>query len=192
MNKKGFTLLELLAVIVVLAIIALIVTPFVTKAINQAKEGSSKNSAQGILEAADIYYGTKILNKDEDFNGVTFTFLNGNVTKSDNNLPDFTFKGEKPISGTVTMDINGVATINNLKFGDYYCSGSTKEKVICSKEQTIEQEPIIVKTAGLYLENTLTLAKVTVNDEEVDATWENIKLAYPNAFATAGTISPNG
>lgn len=48
MNKKGFTLLELLAVIVVLAVIALIVTPFVTKAIKQAKKGSFTDSAYGM------------------------------------------------------------------------------------------------------------------------------------------------
>ena len=39
MNKKGFTLVELLAVIVILAVIALIATPIVLNLIKTAKKG---------------------------------------------------------------------------------------------------------------------------------------------------------
>src|SRR5574344_1184111 len=59
-NQTGFTLLELLAVIVVLAIIALIVTPFVTNAIKEARAGAVKNSLYGISEAAELYYAKNL------------------------------------------------------------------------------------------------------------------------------------
>ena len=42
MKKKGFTLVELLAVIVILAIIALITTPLILNVIENAKKGNYK------------------------------------------------------------------------------------------------------------------------------------------------------
>lgn len=54
-NKKGFTLVELLAVIVVLAIIALIAIPVITSVIDKAKLGALKDSGYGILDAAEMY-----------------------------------------------------------------------------------------------------------------------------------------
>ena len=64
MKKKGFTLLELLAVIVVLAIIAIIVTPFVANAIKTAKKGAFKDSAYGMITSAETYYGQKMALED--------------------------------------------------------------------------------------------------------------------------------
>ena len=40
MRQKGFTLLELLAVIVILAIVALITVPLIMNTIEDAKEGA--------------------------------------------------------------------------------------------------------------------------------------------------------
>lgn len=42
MKNRGFTLLELLAVIVILAIIALIATPLILNVIEKSKEGAFK------------------------------------------------------------------------------------------------------------------------------------------------------
>ena len=51
--KKGFTLVELLAVLTVLGIIALISFPVVTKQINDSKEKSYKNQVKTIINAAN-------------------------------------------------------------------------------------------------------------------------------------------
>ena len=45
-KKKGFTLVELLAVIVILAIISLIAVPIVLDIINNSKENSKKESIE--------------------------------------------------------------------------------------------------------------------------------------------------
>ena len=55
MNKKGFTLVELLAVVVVLVIVSLISIPIVTGIIENVKKGAVKSSADGLLRAADVY-----------------------------------------------------------------------------------------------------------------------------------------
>ncbi|MDD3392807.1 MAG: prepilin-type N-terminal cleavage/methylation domain-containing protein, partial [Bacilli bacterium] len=49
-SNKGFTLVELLAVIVILAIIALIATPLIMNIINEAKEGAAKDSAYAYIK----------------------------------------------------------------------------------------------------------------------------------------------
>ena len=54
-EKKGFTLVELLAVIVILALIALIATPIILNVINDAKKQAAKDSAYGYMDAVEKY-----------------------------------------------------------------------------------------------------------------------------------------
>ena len=54
-NKKGFTLVELLAVIVVLAIIMVIATQQVGKSINNARANSFVESYQMIVKQANLF-----------------------------------------------------------------------------------------------------------------------------------------
>ena len=52
-NKKGLTLIELLAVIVILALIALIATPIVTNIINDARKEAAKDSTYEYVKAIE-------------------------------------------------------------------------------------------------------------------------------------------
>ena len=52
-NNKAFTLIELLAVIVILAIIALIATPIVLNIIKDSRESSGLRSAEMYLDAVE-------------------------------------------------------------------------------------------------------------------------------------------
>ncbi len=54
--KKGFTLVELLAVIVILAVIALIATPTILSMIEESKEGAFLDSSLHALDAASNYF----------------------------------------------------------------------------------------------------------------------------------------
>lgn len=66
MKKKGFTLVELLAVIVVLAIVAVIAIPTVASVLNTARKGVFKSSVLGLIEAGDIYRATGTLEYDDN------------------------------------------------------------------------------------------------------------------------------
>lgn len=76
-NRRGFTLVELMAVLAVLAIIAAIAVPRFTGTINTAKEKADKASAEIIAKAAEQYYidhdesGTKKYTIYKDSNGNT-------------------------------------------------------------------------------------------------------------------------
>ena len=61
-NRKGFTLIELLAVIVVLAVIAIIAVPVILNVIEKAEKGALKDSAYGLISAAENYYAKNLDN----------------------------------------------------------------------------------------------------------------------------------
>jgi len=89
MKKKGFTLVELLATIVILSVIALIATPIVLNVIEKSKKSALVASANGLIESANMYYSNQIINGDiiED---TVFDFVEG-VQTSDTKL---SYKGK--------------------------------------------------------------------------------------------------
>lgn len=113
-NKKGFTLVELLAVIVILAIIALIATPIILNVIDNAKEGAAKNSAYGYIDALEKANAQAILKSSE------VTVLNDTYTisdsgkvvtyGSDNKSMTVNFKGDAPTDGGTLTYTNGKLT----------------------------------------------------------------------------------
>ena len=58
LNRKGFTLVELLAVIAILAILMLLITPNVLKLFTQGKQDAFKTQVQRIWKAAEQEYIT--------------------------------------------------------------------------------------------------------------------------------------
>jgi prepilin-type N-terminal cleavage/methylation domain-containing protein len=77
LNKKGFTLVELLAVIVVLAIIMIIAIPSVMTAMNNAKKGAFKIEAQKVLTNAQSVYESDEMMNDVKGTAITITNLSG-------------------------------------------------------------------------------------------------------------------
>lgn len=71
-REKGFTLLELLAVILVIAIIVLIAMPIILNVIEDARKQASLRSAEGYLDAVEkAVLKSKIDNKKIE-NGIYF------------------------------------------------------------------------------------------------------------------------
>lgn len=54
-NNKGFTLIELMAVIIILAVIGLIIFPSAIESINNSKDKLYKEQVKRILDAADSW-----------------------------------------------------------------------------------------------------------------------------------------
>ena len=63
-KKKGFTLVELLAVIVILAVLVLLAVPSVLKMMDGAKNNAFKIEAENIAKAAKSAYADDLLNSD--------------------------------------------------------------------------------------------------------------------------------
>ena len=127
-NKKGFTLVELLAVIVVLAIIMIIAIPAVVESMNNAKKGSFKIYAQRALGNAESTFQSEDLlgtlptdNSDDNRKKISntcycYTLAGIGLTSSGN------FKGYV----TVSLDAKREATYRvTLTDNSYYTSNST-------------------------------------------------------------------
>ena len=104
MKRKGFTLVELLAVIVILAVILTIAVPAVKKTVDSAKKKSAENDAIMIKNIAEKYY-TSNLDKDEEITGV------------DLSTDTLSYSGEKPTKGYLYFTEDGIA------YGKMYING---------------------------------------------------------------------
>ena len=105
MNKKGFTLVELLAVIVILAIIALIAIPLIGNVIEKAKIGALESSVNGLVESANMYYANNTI-KGETVTETTFDFEDGEQVSTEK----LEYKG-KVYNGKLILHANGEVAV---------------------------------------------------------------------------------
>ena len=102
MKNRAFTLIELLAVIVILAIIALIATPIILNIINDTKKSSVERSKELYLHAVEIAIANKNLN--EEFNPSTCTVIEDGNLNCDTGELKVEVNGQVPkIGGTITL-----------------------------------------------------------------------------------------
>lgn len=114
-KKKGFTLIELIAVIAILGVLAAIVVPKMTGYTDSARLQKEKSNAQSILNQVEVYNSTAStpIADTVDMTGIgaltntgdanALTSLQGTVTK---------------ILGTSNEKIVGTTTITKLKAFD--------------------------------------------------------------------------
>ena len=102
-NKKAFTLIELLAVIVVLSVVVAITVPVVSKSIENSKKNSAIESANGLIQSAEYYF-------------LTASPKYGKIDVLNEKL---NFKGEKPDLGEVEINKQGKSRIYTYVNG--YC-----------------------------------------------------------------------
>ena len=122
MNKKsGFTVIELLAVIVILAVIALIATPLIMGVIDDARKGSAKNGAYGYVKAMENTIATEMI-KDTTISPeanqttvgqVVFKKLANDGSTSTTDGKTINYKGTKPASQSLQI-VNG--TVGSVSY----------------------------------------------------------------------------
>lgn len=129
MKKQGFTLVELLSVIVILAIISLIATPMVLGVIEKANKSAAISSANGIMDAAEKYMIESMITGD---------------TSSRFDFPNETrlsYKGKKPEAGTLLVDKDENMSIT-LKINGY-----------CVRKRFLEESPQVVEDENCSIED---------------------------------------
>lgn len=102
MNKKGFSLVELMIVVVIMGILVAVAIPLYGAIQSNAKNKTCKNNIVAIRSNATNYYAS---------NGVTPTLDNLKNTFDDNNLPVCPWDNQ---SYSVTIDAEGAATVRHL------------------------------------------------------------------------------
>lgn len=117
-TNKAFTLIELLAVIIILAIIALIATPIIINVVDDVRTQGFKQTALGYYKAAEYIYDEMLMGGKTE--NVQFTFEDGKQTSSNENYK-LEVKGETPQEGLVYLTKEGhiAVSINNNKYCVY-------------------------------------------------------------------------
>lgn len=143
--KKGFTLVELLAVITILGLLALIIVPKVQKTIKDSKKNIYESSAYALSREADNFYLTR---KTEltSFDGCTYDFTNNS-----NTCDGFEFKGQKPDSGTLNIDKNGNVSISVKYKKNCYIKSAAYNEI---KIKDYNEETCKITFNGKYIPST--------------------------------------
>ncbi|MBR1413164.1 MAG: type II secretion system protein [Bacilli bacterium] len=109
MNKKGFTLVELLAVIAILGLIIMVATISVTRTLNRSDDKNLISDGRKFAEAARIYYN------DQGFSDIKCITLNDLITSG-------YLKGVNLKEGRIKISINqngsttlGGKTVENIE-----------------------------------------------------------------------------
>ena len=149
MNNKGFSLIELLAVIVLIAIIALITTPIVLNVINDSSENVFTDDAMSLSKAADNYYTASYLENDIKlpllitFNEgkETNKFINNDTQKCEtSNERMLEYSGKNPDSGNIYIDKNSDVYMAIYNKKSRKCAiKNPEDKTITITDKTIEE-----------------------------------------------------
>ena len=123
-EKKGFTLVELLAVIVILALIALIATPIILNVINDAKKQAAKDSAYGYMDAVEKYIVSSEL-EDKSIQDRTYSV-------EELNSMGVSVKGSTPDNGTIKIENSSVKSYD-IGIDGYEVNNGEVKKVSTTK-----------------------------------------------------------
>ena len=162
MKKKGFTLVELLAVIVILAVILTIAVPAVKKTVDSAKKKSAENDALMIKNIAEKYY-TSNLDKDEEITGI------------DLSSDTLSYSGKKPTKEYLYFTEDGIA------YGKMYINGYCVE---VKSDGTNTSEKVSIDECNIDIPQVITYANGTVVYYNPET---NTKCTASQAVSTAGT-----
>ena len=128
MNQKhGFTIIELVAVIVILGLIALITTPIVVNVIGKSSLDTAKNSGEGLLKAAKVYH-SKVMLESATGSSVTFTFPNG--------IDGLELGGDVPTSGTLVINADGTVKMAVIYESKYCVTKALTDENVTVTENT--------------------------------------------------------
>ena len=109
--KRGFTLVELLAVIVILALVALITIPMVLSTVNSSSDSADRRSAENYRNAVKNAIAKENLSGRRSFpkqcsvieTGSDKGNLNCIMPSGDSEIISIKIKGKIPKSGTITF-----------------------------------------------------------------------------------------
>ncbi|MEI3499555.1 MAG: type II secretion system protein [Bacilli bacterium] len=123
-KNKGFTLVELLAVIVILALIALIATPIILNVINDAKKQAAKDSAYGYMDAVEKYIvSSELEDKSIQDGRYSVEELNKKIS----------VKGSTPDNGNIEIKNSSVKSYD-IGIDGYVVSNGKVDKVGTTKK----------------------------------------------------------
>lgn len=168
MNKKGFTLVELLAVIVILAVLALVAMPNVTRLMNDSRKNAFITEVENFVTYAQTSYtnsqinGTITNSADESlitgqtFNNASYDYYcvsyaklvsGGFIQKSNGDNYKGIFEIYMPTNGTSSK------TVIYMSNGSYQINGLSINKLANKsyEEKTVQTDYAFLNSSSLEL-----------------------------------------
>lgn len=127
MNNKGFTLLELLGVFILIAVISLIAVSLTSKYVEQAHIESTKTSANALVRSAQDYYA--------DIMTETGTFAYQEIEIADSKEL-LNFKGKLPDAGYITIEPDSTINVYLVQYDYCIIVTSTSEDTEVTNDLT--------------------------------------------------------
>lgn len=139
-RKRGFTLVELLAIIVILGIIALIATPMTLNVINSVQKGAAERSAGNYIKAIETTVSASLLSGEEIKDGLYTTDENGAIVKDDKSY-SIDISGNVPEVGSTIFISDGkvvagdeLSGVTIIKISGYQVSYDGNNKLVATKK----------------------------------------------------------
>ena len=148
-NKKGFTLVELLAIIVILGIISLITVPVVTSILKQSRKKAFQNSVEIATDVLREYLNENDYSKFE-LNGVKVTELKS-------------YSANKFISGKF-VDKDGIIEAAFITDGEFCAKGPIRELKIGNDCKSLDDTEAEVDNTKYAITSTTKSIKVILGD----------------------------
>ena len=176
-KKKGFTLIELIAVLVIMAIIALIVTPLVMNIIRKARISADKRSIDAYGRSIELaiagylldtgkfptsvdqltieYSGNKVECSTTQINTDSSVYLAG-CTVAGRNVENYTYGEDKtPPAPTYTAyQVGDEVTYNNINYYVIKDSSASEESVTLLKSEPLSYEEVQTYSNGTGAQTT--------------------------------------
>ncbi len=149
-NKiRGFTLVELLAVILIIAVITLVVTPLVVNQIENAKRNTFIASAKNTIDAANLY-----VSKNET------------LSKDGFNIKNLDIKNKDKVQGLVFQNTKEEYILKSFTDG-HYCATGSKNGLTVTKGDCSNQKDLYAALSLEVIDTTTRSAtiKATANDD---------------------------
>src|SRR5574344_66544 len=170
-KNKGFTLVELLAVILIIAIISLILIPFINNIMDDAGKSAYKSSVIGMIDSASNYIGKYVV--DNLNNNLSSTIFMCNGTNCTNGYTTLDFSGEVPISGSIIVNGEDDISVKYLSNGKYCAIGKkdslriAKKCIYLDTTEPVIKKDLIIKTSSSSIIVTIPLGYSVDEDSDV-------------------------
>lgn len=175
MNKKGFTIVELLAVIIILAVIALIASSVVTSIIENSKKGAAERGTEIYLDAVETAVGTERID-GKLLEGTYLVNANGDICPeaegvncSEDKQIKIEMIGDKPSRGTLKV-VNGKVVPENVSLiiKDYEVTYDAKEEKYVAK-LIGEEEPEFIPEPKSFADDSWETIVAAVKEGNISA-----------------------
>lgn len=145
MKNKGFTLLELLGVVIILGVLSMITFPIILNQIKNAKQGIKESTKTLIIDAAKDYYEDNINNYDQ-LEGMTYCI--DIKTLTDENYLNKKIKDENLNNIDISKKVKLI--YHNEKFNYEIADTCTNNSLTRNNIEV----PIVTEDSGLYKSTT--------------------------------------